>query len=959
MSFNPKLEFEKLKLLYPGLKEPPTMSKFDKDYFYMYFGPMIELGVFMKNVGVEEDLAFVANKYGRKGRITKIVIKYSKNIEKMKLEILKHIFFNTADIKIDANDLIFMTSYKYFRNVTPPLLRLIRERCENINVSMIAFNYLEGVINEADILSILIKCNGFCDFGFKEPKNSDIKRLYEAISNEKLKFIEFFCTKTNIDCVKGQIGYKEIVNSNMDPFHIAIWQCGLSLCDIINFYLENNISSLPTPLNWISFLRIPLKFLCEIDCINMLTRNPATLLSTTALPTFVKKVLLECNPAVCTVISSKSGISTVLSGTGLDYLLVPGRFLCETVCCGSGSTSICNCCKTLRIRDLRNKFSIYKKMAMCLTNFICELTKNGDVLNDIFAVEELRQFILFLCNLIQNPNLQDVVKFIENKINAGVKEVINILEESQTISFDDFFDKLVKDQACNILKGYSKILGGQISVVLTWVCEKFSEIGNVILKGIFRTIKSSIQNASSVISKPTLEQVITVVVNAIVSAGLLCRAVTDKLPRFWGIEKVCSKCSNISQNLLKMALRGNVPSLSEIADLIVTESCLSPCSILQDAIGGVQVNAFCTCGNLVTPFAKSVIKGNPPSVESIAQEVLKCANPCNIPGVNFVCENAEKYIVVAAEKVAEGVGIAAYKVQNIAENIIAPGAEKGFNETINGINTAINEINKGINEAINGVNTAIEEVGKAINVVGNAMEDVGQGISDVANEIGNVFTGGGGGCLIASTEVHMNNGYWKKISDINIGEYILGPDGKPNKVITIEKTFVKNERVFLAFTFDHPFIINNQLYAIKNKIAMKKYPYLGKINKFDISDYTIIKNQYIYNIILENEPHKYMIRIKDKYFVMHDLFPDIKQNLDICYNLCLIVNQNKEDIRDKEKDLLRQIANKLTDNYQPTKFDSSKLIFMKDMENKIKNDYQLLKLSHYVIQNLANNYGSW
>jgi hypothetical protein len=222
MSFNPKMEFEKLKLINPKLIAPSTLDKFDKDYFYMYFGPMIDLEVFMKNIGISDDLAFVANKYGRKEIITKIIIKYLKNIEKMNLEILKHIFFNTANKKIDNNDLIFMTTNKYFKSITPILLKLIRQRCESVNLSMIAFNYLQGVINEADILAILVKCNGFCDFGFGDANNTDIKRLYTGITNEKLKFIEFFCSKSNINCVKGQIGYREIVNSDMTPFHLAI-----------------------------------------------------------------------------------------------------------------------------------------------------------------------------------------------------------------------------------------------------------------------------------------------------------------------------------------------------------------------------------------------------------------------------------------------------------------------------------------------------------------------------------------------------------------------------------------------------------------------------------------------------------------------------------------------------------------------------------------------------------------
>jgi vacuolar-type H+-ATPase subunit H len=740
MSFNPKTEFEKYKLINPNLKEPPTLDKFDKKYFYIYFGPDIPLDIFMKNLGVSEDLAFLANKYGKKELITKIIIK---NNKQMRLDIIKHIFFNTTNKIIDKNDLIFLVSTEYFKGNSGVLLRLIRERCENINVSMIAFNYLEGVIKEANIFSILIKCNGFCDFGFKDPKNSDIKRLYAGITNEKLKFIEFFCTKTNIDCVKGQIGHKEIVNSDMTPFHIAIWQCGFSLCDIINFYLENNISSLPTPLNWISFLRIPLKFLCEIDCINMLTRNPATLLSTTTLPAFVKKVLLECNPAVCTVITSRSGISSVLSGTGLDFILVPGRFLCETVCCGSESTSICNCCKTLRIRDLKNKFSIYKKMAICMTNFLCEMTKKAEFLNDVFAINELRQFILFMCNLIQNPNFKEN---IENKMNIGIQEVINVLEESQTISFDDFFIKLVNGQVCSILKGYSKILGGQISVILNWVCEKFSEIANEILKGIFRIIKDSIQDINSMISKPTLEQVIKIVVDVIVSKGLLCKAVKDKLPSFWGIERVCSQCSEISKNLLTIALRGSLPSLGEIADRIVVDSCLKPCDIIKNSgkyLGINNLDILCSCSNLIGAFAKNIIKGQPPSPDEIGKEVLKCSNPCNMPGLSIVCSKATEWVTTAAFETAKGVTIAAETIKEISQvtaNATTGYAIKSSEVAIEKAKEAIEKAEYAANQAAKEAENAANEAKKIASSISNEAEktysEVSKFINDSVSNVG-------------------------------------------------------------------------------------------------------------------------------------------------------------------------------------------------------------------------------
>lgn len=616
MSFNPKTEFEKLKLINPNLKEPSTLDKFDKKYFYIYFGPDIPLDIFMRNLGVSEDLAFVANKYGDKRMITKIIIKDNKD---MSFEIIKHLFFNTSNKRIDKNDLIFLVSTEYFKGNSGILLRLIHERCSEINVSMIAFNYLQGAINDADILSILINCNGFCDFGFNDPKNTDIKRLYSGITNEKLKFIEFFCTKTNVNCVKGQIGYREMINSDMAPFHMAIWQCGLSMCDILNFYLDNNISSLPRPLNWISTLRIPLKFLCEIDCINLLARNPATLLSVTALPTFVKKVLDECNPAVCTVISSRSGIASVLSGTGLDYMLVPGRFLCETICCGSGSSSICNCCKTLRIRDLRNKFSIYKKMAICMTNFLCEMTNKAEFLNDVFALNELRQIIMFICGMFQDPNLRAILNEVSNIANAGIKVAMEELERVQTISFDRLFDLLIGGLHCLILRETSKkFFGSEGARMIGWVCDRFSEPARCMLKKVIRTV-----NVTT--GRPSVPDVPGMIFECLNPCDIL-----GQVSQLRFLRDMCNSCSGMARNFAVSIMKGQMPDLT--SGII---NCLGGCGIIRRALGGSPwINAVCdNCGGAVNGFARAALTGSL-RMDDIISKAYQCLSPCNL--INYV-----------------------------------------------------------------------------------------------------------------------------------------------------------------------------------------------------------------------------------------------------------------------------------------------------------------------------------
>jgi hypothetical protein len=897
MSFNPKLEFEKLKLLYPGLNEPPTMSKFDKDYFYMYFGPMIDLGVFMKNVGIEEDLAFVANKYGRKGLLTKIIIKYLKNIEKMKLEILKHIFFNTANRKIDTNDLIFMTSYKYFRNITPTLLRLIRERCENVNVSMIAFNYLEGVINEADILSILVRCNGFCNFGFGEPNYGDIKRLYAGITNEKLKFIEFFCTKTNIDCVKGTIGFREMVNSDMTPFHIAIWQCGFSLCDIINFYLENNISSLPTPLNWISFLRIPLKFLCEIDCINLLTRNPATLLSTTALPAFVKKVLTDCNPAVCTVISSRSGISSVLSGTGLDFILTPGRFLCETVCCGSGSTSICNCCKTLRIRDLKNKFSIYKKMAICMVNFLCEMTKKAEFMNDVFALNELRQIIMFICGMIQDPNLQAILNEVSNIANAGIKAAMEELERTETITFDKLFGLLIGDLHCLILREMSKkFFGSEASSMISWVCDRFSEPARCMLKKVIRTVDITT-------GRPSVPDIPGMIFDCLSPCDIIKKVVNIGV-----INDICTDCIDLGKNIARSVMKStNINSIlnSMINDLIMCVISINPCKLRElsrvsglNFPGGYDI-IFTACEICSSAVPKNI--SLPPTagdIDRIYSNLLAC-NPCET--INRLGGSLPSSLYRIAALGCNSAFALAAKIYGAMRDTVVLLANEGvtfFSDTIVNWakdpseigtfakNTLDSAAKNGKKWAQEGISTLIKgggQVGEWAKSSAKAIVDaggtVGSGMKDAVDTVGggfcSVFGCGGGGCFIGNTAVHTVYKGIVKIKDIQPGDKIVGYGLEINTVLKLDKFEINNNTKLykinnnLILTDDHPIMTIRGYKSINPEKTLEDNPRLN-LEKLVLGDRLLrLTKNGTYEIIIVNS----IIKVKNplKYKNMYNI----------------------------------------------------------------------------------------
>lgn len=824
-NFNPKTEFEKLKLINPKLVAPQTIDKFDKKYFYIYFGPQIPLDIFMRNLGISEDLAFVANKYGKREIITKIIIK-GKDIP---LEIIKHIFFNTQNKVVDINDLTFLVSTEFFKGKSSILLRLIRTRCPNVNVSMVAFNYLQGSIGEGDIFSILINCNGFCDFGFGDPNNSDIKRLYETITVEKLKFIEFFCTKADINCVKGTIDYSAITKTDMIPFHMAIWMCGLSLCDIITFYLDNNITNLPTPLNFINILRIPLRFLCEINCINLLARNPATLLNITALPAFVKNVLTECNPAVCTVITSRSGISTVLNGTGLEYLLVPGRFLCETVCCGTGSASICNCCKTLRIRDLRNKFSIYKKMAICMTNFVCEMSKNATFLNDVFALNELRQLILFLCSILQNPNFSSLVNQLEKIMNEGIKQVMNILEEFQTISFNDLFNLMIGNLHCLILKTVSgSFFGTEAAGMITWVCDRFSEPAKCILKKVIVAFDIT----SGKVNIPDVPGMIF----DCLSPCTIIKSVIDVSV----INDICKDCVEIGQNIAKSVLKStNINTIlnSMITDLIRCILRTNPCKLkelsrLISIPGGYNI-IFSACD--ICPSAVPKDLSLPPSsgdIDRIFRNLLNC-NPCEtISKLGSLIPGGLYRVAALACNSAFALAAKVYTAMRDTVVMLANEGVTFFSQTIVEWAKDPSEIGKfakdkleslgkeGKKWAQEGISALIKgggEVGQWAKDTGKGIIDaggtVGDGMKTAVDEIGGGFCsvfGCGGGCFTGNTLVNTVYKGLVKIKDILPGDKILGYGLEINTVLKLDKfEITENTKLYringnIILTEDHP-----------------------------------------------------------------------------------------------------------------------------------------------------------
>ena len=57
-----------------------------------------------------------------------------------------------------------------------------------------------------------------------------------------------------------------------------------------------------------------------------------------------------------------------------------------------------------------------------------------------------------------------------------------------------------------------------------------------------------------------------------------------------------------------------------------------------------------------------------------------------------------------------------------------------------------------------------------------------------------------GSCFIAGTLVLMADYTWKKIEDVQEGEYVIGMDGKPNRVITPYQALLGNKRAMLTLS---------------------------------------------------------------------------------------------------------------------------------------------------------------
>jgi hypothetical protein len=68
-----------------------------------------------------------------------------------------------------------------------------------------------------------------------------------------------------------------------------------------------------------------------------------------------------------------------------------------------------------------------------------------------------------------------------------------------------------------------------------------------------------------------------------------------------------------------------------------------------------------------------------------------------------------------------------------------------------------------------------------------------------------------GSCFVGGTKVKLQNGEFKNIEEVSVGEIVLGADGEPNQVVGIEKPLMlpDDEQKLISINGGKPFTTNN------------------------------------------------------------------------------------------------------------------------------------------------------
>lgn len=173
---------------------------------------------------------------------------------------------------------------------------------------------------------------------------------------------------------------------------------------------------------------------------------------------------------------------------------------------------------------------------------------------------------------------------------------------------------------------------------------------------------------------------------------------------------------------------------------------------------------------------------------------------------------------------------------------------------------------------------------------------------------GHVLCEGGvgtGKCLAKATEVILYNNTLKKVEDIKVGCLLLGPDGKPRKVVSLGHGFgkmfkIKQEKAEdYVVNDEHILSLMDEYYNVHN-ICVKDFLKKNSEEKEKLKGYKILSNGVILktNIFVEQvedgEYFGFEIEGPDRLFLLRDF--TVTHNTVLCKTLSRLLSGNSKRI---------------------------------------------------------------
>jgi hypothetical protein len=136
----------------------------------------------------------------------------------------------------------------------------------------------------------------------------------------------------------------------------------------------------------------------------------------------------------------------------------------------------------------------------------------------------------------------------------------------------------------------------------------------------------------------------------------------------------------------------------------------------------------------------------------------------------------------------------------------------------------------------------------------------------------------GGDCFTADSLVTMAGGHSIKISEVQVGDFVLGSDNKTlNRVKfieTVEDTvwdllYSPDDEHEPFATINHPLYINGIMYSPDPDATARLYPWLDKCEKFDKVRLKPAKGELVYNLWVDGD-HTYIVNGYTTHSIMDD-----------------------------------------------------------------------------------------